>query len=173
MQVLVQLGSNTNNPKQMSRKHFEIEFAAYLRTLSDRFIAASGGPHSFVSNFLYVASPDYIPRDVDKFVDVRNALMAAMSTNKFTAIPTSIWLDEGMEVVQTFLVLCDFKSNGDWDLNSFEVTLDSVTSDFSNYEFDTHDAQVHVSASDTGWDLLASSLGKQRMMDRVANSEKV
>jgi hypothetical protein len=157
----------------MARKHFEIAFAAYLRTLSNRFIAASGGSHSFVSNFLYVASPDYIPRDLDKYVKARDAFENAMSTNKFTAVPTSIWLDEGMEVVQTFLVLCDFKSNVDWDLVSFEVTLDSVAADFYNYEFDTHGAAVYVSAGDAGWDLLASSIGKQRMMDAVTNSAKV
>lgn len=156
----------------MARKHFEREFAAYLRTLSNRFIKASGGPHSFVSNFLYVASPDYIPRDMDKFVQARNELEAAMSTNKFTAIPTSMWLDEGMEIVQTFLVLCDFKSNADWDLHSFEVALDSVAADFFNYEFDTHGAAIHVSAGDAGWDMLASSIGKQRMMDDIANSAK-
>ena len=156
----------------MARKHFEREFAAYLRTLSNRFIKASGGPHSFVSNFLYVASPDYIPRDMDKFVQARNELEAAMSTNKFTAIPTSIWLDEGMEVVQTFLVLCDFKSNADWDLHSFEVTVDSMAADFYNYELDTHGAAIHVSAGDAGWDKLASSISKQRMMDDIANSAK-
>jgi len=157
----------------MARKHFEREFAAYLRTLSNRFVEASGGPHSFVSNFLYVASPDYIPRDMDKFVQARNELEAAMSTNKFTAIPTSMWLDERMEIVQTFLVLCDFKSNADWDLHSFEVALDSVAADFYNYEYDTHGAAIHVSAGDAGWDMLASSIGKQRMMDGIANSAKV
>ena len=157
----------------MARNHFELEFAAYLRTLSNRFIAASGGPHSFVSNFLYVASPDYIPRDLDKFVQARDAFEEAMSTKKFTAVPTSIWLDEGMEVVQTFLVLCDFKSNADWDLVSFKVSLDSLAADFHSYQFDANGAAVHISANDAAWDLLASSIGKHRMMDGIANSEKV
>lgn len=157
----------------MARKHFEIEFAAYLRTLSNRFIAASGGPHSFVSNFLYVASPDYIPRDMDKHVQARDAFENAMSTKKFTAVPTSIWLDEGMEVVFTFLVLCDFKSNADWDLISFKVSLDCVAADFHSYQFDANGAAVHVSASDEAWEFLANSIGKQRMMDSIENSGKV
>lgn len=157
----------------MARKNFELEFAAYLRTLSARFIAASGGTHTFINNFLYVASPDYIPRDLDKYVQARDVFEAAMSTNKFTAMPTSMWLDEDMEIVLTFLVLCDFNSNGDWDLVSFKVGLDSVAADFHGYQFDANGAAVHVSANDAAWDLLASSIGKQRMMDDIANSAKV
>jgi len=78
-----------------------------------------------------------------------------------------------MEVVFTFLVLCDFKSNADWDLISFKVSLDSIAADFHSYQFDANGVAVHVSASDEAWNLLASSIGKQRMMDGIANSAKV